>query len=130
MARMGEEIPRCQQTHVPLTCMTLSLVEMPKVSKDSSPHSYTPHHKKVYQALCYMLIFALFGKEYDVRMDQDASHGRSDITAHPFSPQRLLALVFEIKSVARHLKWNGKRSLKTAKHREGFGTCPRPRMHF
>jgi hypothetical protein len=49
--------------------MTLSLVEMPKVSKDSS---------------------------------------------HPFSPQRKLALVFEIKSVARHLKRNGKRSLKMA----------------
>jgi len=30
----------------------------------------------------------------------------------------LLALVFEIKSVARHLKRNGKRSLKTAKHIE------------
>ena len=79
----------------------------------------TPHHKeKVYQALCYMLIFALFGKEYDVRMEQDAGHGRSDITAHPFSPQRLLALIFEIKSVARHLTRNGKRSLKTAKRIE------------
>jgi len=76
----------------------------------------TPHHKeKVYQALCYMLIFALFGQEYDVRMEQDAGHGRSDITAHPFSPQHLLALIFEIKSVARHLTRNGKRSLKTAK---------------
>jgi len=51
-------------------------------------------------------------------MEQDAGHGRSDITVHPFSPQRLLALVFEIKSVARHLKRNGKRSLKTAKHIE------------
>ncbi len=74
----------------------------------------TPHHKeKVYQAMCYMLFYALFGKEYDVRMEQDAGHGRSDIMAHPFSPQRLLALIFEIKSVARHLKRNGKRSLKT-----------------
>ncbi|KAM6493857.1 putative AAA-ATPase domain containing protein [Amanita muscaria] len=74
-----------------------------------------PHHKeKVYQAMCYMLIYALFGKEYDVRMEQDAGHGRSDITAHPFSAQRFLALIFEIKSVARHLKRNGKRSLKTA----------------
>jgi hypothetical protein len=35
----------------------------------------TPHHKeKVYQALCYMLIYNLFGKEYDVRMEQDAGH--------------------------------------------------------
>jgi hypothetical protein len=73
-----------------------------------------PHHKeKVYQALCYMLIYALFGKEYDVGMEQDTSHGR-DITAHPLSAQRLLALIFEIKSVARQLKRNGKRSLKTA----------------
>ena len=79
----------------------------------------TPHHKeKVYQALCYMLIFALFGKEYDVRMEQDAGHARSDIMANPFSPQRPLALIFEIKSVARHLKRSGKRSLKTAKRIE------------
>ena len=40
-----------------------------------------------------MLIFALFGKEYDV-------------------------IIFEIKSVARHLKRNGKRSLKTAERME------------
>ena len=74
----------------------------------------TPHHKeKVYQAMCYMLFYALLGQEYDVRMEQDAGHGRSDITAHPFSPQGLLALIFEIKSVARHLRRNGKRSLKT-----------------
>jgi hypothetical protein len=79
----------------------------------------TPHHKeKVYQALCYMLIFALFGKEYDVRMEQDAGHGRSDITAHPLSPQCQQTFIFEIKSVARHLKRNGKRSLKTAKRIE------------
>ncbi|KAF8809619.1 DUF1703-domain-containing protein [Phlegmacium glaucopus] len=75
----------------------------------------TPHHKeKVYQALCYMLIFALFGKEYDVRMEQDSGHGRSDITAHPFSQQRFLAFIFEIKAVASHLTRNGKQSLKTA----------------
>jgi hypothetical protein len=75
----------------------------------------TPHHKeKVYQALCYMLIFALLGKEYDVRMEQDAGHARSDITVNPFGPQRVLALIFEIKAVARHLTSNGKRSLKTA----------------
>jgi hypothetical protein len=79
----------------------------------------TPHHKeKVYQGMCYMLIFTLFGKEYDVRMEQDAGHRRSDITAHPFSPQRLLALVFEIKSVARYVKRNGKRSLKTSQRME------------
>ena len=47
-------------------------------------------------------------------MEQDG-HGRSDITAHPLSAQRLLALIFEITSVGRHLKRNGKRSLKTAK---------------
>ena len=67
--------------------------------------------------MCCMLIFALLGKEYDVRMEQDAGHGQSDITAHPFSPQRLLALVFEIKSVAR-VKRNGKRSSKTSQHME------------
>lgn len=78
-----------------------------------------PHHnEKVYQALCYMLIYALFGKEYGVRMEQDAGHGRSDITAHPFSAQRLLALISEIQPVARHLKRNGKRSLKTAEQME------------
>src|SRR6202042_1034756 len=64
-----------------------------------------------------MLIFALFGKEYDVRMEQDAGHG-SDITAHPLSPQCQQMFIFEIKSVARHLKRNGKRSLKTAKRIE------------
>lgn len=73
----------------------------------------TPHQKeKGYQAMCYMLIYALFGKEYDVRMEQDAGHGRADITAHPFSSQRLLAFIFEIKSVARHSIRNGKRTLK------------------
>lgn len=74
-----------------------------------------PHHKeKVYQALCYMLIFALFGKEYDVRMEQDAGHGRSDITAHPLRQSRDLSLIFEIKAVARRCAKGGKRSLKTA----------------
>ncbi|KAF8635624.1 hypothetical protein AX15_000263 [Amanita polypyramis BW_CC] len=61
----------------------------------------------------YILFYALFCKEYDARMKQDAGHGRSAITVHPFSPQRLLGLIFEIKSVARHLKRNGKQSLKT-----------------
>jgi hypothetical protein len=75
----------------------------------------TPHHKeKVYQALCYMLIFALSGKEYDVRMEQDDGHGQSDITAHPLSQRRDLSLIFEIKAVARHWTKSGKRSLKTA----------------
>ena len=73
----------------------------------------TPHHKeKVYQALCYMLIFTLFGQEYDVRMEQDVGHGRSDIMAFPFGPQGLLAFIFEIKSVPPHLTRNGKRSPK------------------
>ena len=77
----------------------------------------TPHHKEeVHQALCYMLIFMLFGKEYDVRMEQDAGHGRSDITAHPSSPHRFLALIFEIKAVASHSTRNGKQSPKTAGH--------------
>ncbi|KIM76603.1 hypothetical protein PILCRDRAFT_91525 [Piloderma croceum F 1598] len=77
-----------------------------------------PHKEKVYQALCYRLIFVLFGKEYDVRMEQDAGHGQSDITSHPFSSQHSLALIFEIKSAARHLMRNGKRRLKTANHIE------------
>ena len=75
----------------------------------------TPHHKeKVYQALRYMLIFALFRKEYDLRMEQDDGHERSDITAHPLSQRRDLSLIFEIKAVARHWTKIGKRSLKTA----------------
>jgi len=79
-----------------------------------------PHHKeKVYQALFYMLIFALFGKEYDVRMEQDDGHGRSDITAHPLSQSCDLSLIFEIKAVARHCTKSGKRSLKTAGRLEG-----------
>ena len=79
----------------------------------------TPHHKeKVYQALCYMLIFSLLGKEYDVRMEQDAGHGRSDITAHPFSPRCDLSLIFEIKAVARHCMKSGKRHLKAAERLE------------
>ncbi|KAF8689338.1 hypothetical protein AX14_003358 [Amanita brunnescens Koide BX004] len=64
--------------------------------------------------MCFMLIFVLLGREYDVRMEQDAGHGRSDITAHPFTAQRSLAFIFEIKSVGHYLKRNGKRSLKTA----------------
>ena len=78
-----------------------------------------PHHKeKVYQGLCFMLIFSLFGKQYDVRMEEDAGHGRSDITAHPLSPQCDLSLIFEIKAVARHYTKGGKRGLKAAKRLE------------
>jgi hypothetical protein len=51
-------------------------------------------------------------------MEQDAGHGRYDITAHPLSSQGLLALIFEIKSVARHFNNNGKRSLKPADRME------------
>ena len=81
--------------------------------------SCTPHHKeKVYQALCYMLIFALSDKKYGVRMEQDAGHGRSDITAHPFSQRHDLSLIFEIKAVARHWTKSRKQSLKTADHLE------------
>ena len=82
-------------------------------------HYCTPHHKEeVYQALCYMLTFALFGKECDVKMEQDAGHGRSDITcitAHPLGQRRALSLIFEIKAVARHWTKSGKRSLRTAR---------------
>jgi hypothetical protein len=102
--------------------MKQSLVEMPKVSKDSlmqgkgkNKHITQCLVNQGYQALCYMLISALFGKEYDVRMEQDAGHGRSDIMAHPLSSQRSLALIFEIKP---HLNKNGRRSLKTAKRIE------------
>ena len=37
---------------------------------------------------------------------------------HPFSPQRLLTHIFERKSVARHVKRNGKRLLKAAERIE------------
>ena len=127
MALMGEEIPRCQRSHTPLAYDIIIGGNAEGFQRQVTAFSgisnlalyCTPHHKeKVSQALCYMLIFALFGKEYDVRIEQDAGHGRSDITAHPFSPQRWQALIFEIKSVARHLKRNGKRSLKTAERME------------
>jgi len=73
-----------------------------------------PHHReKVYEALCFMLIFALFGEDYNVRMEQDGGHGRSDITAHPFARRSSPALLFEIKSVSGHFRRNGRRSVKT-----------------
>jgi hypothetical protein len=79
-----------------------------------------PHHQeKAYQALIFMLIFALFGDEYDIRMEQDSGFGRSDIIAHPVNPQRSLAFIIELKSVAPYWKdKKGKRSLKTPKRRE------------
>jgi len=76
---------------------------------------FTPHHREeVYQALCYMLIFSLFGNAYDVRMEHDAGFGRSDITAHPLGPHSILSVIFEIKAVATHIKRKGKRTLKSA----------------
>jgi hypothetical protein len=74
--------------------------------------------EKVYEGICFMLIFALFGNEYNLTMEQDAGHGRSDITAHPRSPHCPLALIFEIKSVSRHVRNKGKRSEKKNKHME------------
>jgi hypothetical protein len=64
MARMGEEIPRCQQSHIhpSLACITLSLVEMPKVSQDSSPHSYnsTLHSASQGEGLPGAVLYAYF----------------------------------------------------------------------
>jgi hypothetical protein len=79
-----------------------------------------PHHKeKVYQALIFMLLFALFGSEYDVRMEQDAGFGRSDIIVRPISPQLSLAFIIELKAVASYWKdRKGKRLLKTINRRE------------
>jgi len=77
-----------------------------------------PQHKeKVYQALSFMLIYLLFDtadRRYDVKMEQDDSFGRTDITAHPRMPDCLVSLVFKIKRVATHGKICGKRTLKSA----------------
>ena len=77
-----------------------------------------PQHKeKVYQALCFALFFALFDtsdRRYEVKMEQDHGHGRTDITAHPRIPGCVLSLVFEIKRVATHSSSGGKkRKLKS-----------------
>ena len=79
-----------------------------------------PHHKeKVYQALIFMLIFAIFGDEYNIKMEQDFGSGRSDIIAHPVNPQSSLAFIVELKSLAPYWKdKKGKRSLKTRQRRE------------
>ena len=79
-----------------------------------------PHQKeKVYQALIFMLFFVLFGNEYNVRMEQDSGFGRFDIIVHPVNPQRSLAFIVELKSVAPYWKdKKGKRSLKTRQRRE------------
>lgn len=72
------------------------------------------HQEKVYQALSFMLIYSLFADgRYDVRMEQDDGHGRSDITAHPRTQGCPLSLVFEIKKVSAHWKKGGKRGLKS-----------------
>jgi hypothetical protein len=76
-----------------------------------------PQHKeKVYQALSFMLIYSLFDtvdRRYDVRMEQDHGFGRTDITAHPRTPDCLVSLVFEIKRVPTHSMIRGKRTLKS-----------------
>ena len=81
-----------------------------------------PHQKeKVYQALIFMLFFVLFGDEYNIRMKQDFGFvsGQSDIIAHPANPQRSLAFIIKLKSVAPYWKdKKGKRSLKTRQRRE------------
>jgi len=79
-----------------------------------------PHQKeKDYQALIFMLIFALFGDEYNIRMEQDVGLGQSDIIAHPVNPQRSLAFIIELKSFAPYWKdKKGRRSLKTPERRE------------
>ena len=95
--------------------LRLSRCSSPPLYKSTFP--YFAHHitQKVYrQALCYMLIFMLPGKEYDIRIEQNAGHGPSDILVHPLSPQHSHAFVFEIKSVSPNLKRNGNRSPKTA----------------
>ena len=72
-----------------------------------------PQHKeKVYQALCFVLFFALFDTSdcrYEVKMEQDRGHGRTGITAHPRTPGCELSLVFEIKRVATHTLSRGKK---------------------
>jgi hypothetical protein len=79
---------------------------------------YVPQHQeKVYQALSFMLIYALFDTAdhcYDVKMEQDHGLGRCDITTHPQTTDRLVSFVFEIKRVLIHSKNNGKRTLNTA----------------
>ena len=68
----------------------------------------------VYQVMDNTLIFVLFNKQYDVRMEKDAGYGRSDIIAHPLHSLNSLAYIFEIKTVSSHSRRNGKQSLKTA----------------
>ena len=78
-----------------------------------------PRHKeKVYQALCFALFFGLFDasdRRYEVKMEQEDGHGRSDITAHPKIPGCVLSFVFEIKRVDTHNPKHGtkKRTLKS-----------------
>jgi hypothetical protein len=75
---------------------------------------YSPRHKeKVYQALCFLLIFALSDHRYEIKTEQDSGCGRTVITAHSQTPGCMLSLVFEIKKVATHGMIDGKRTLKS-----------------
>jgi hypothetical protein len=79
-------------------------------------HFCVPNLKeKVYQALCFVLFYSLFDavdRRYDVKMEQDNGHGRSDITAHPRTAACTLSLIFEIKRVHAYSTKNGKRQRK------------------
>ena len=72
------------------------------------------HKEKVYQALCFMLIFLLFNDGYKVKMEEEEDGlGRSDITAHPQSLPFLISLIFEIKAVSTHRKRGKQRIVKS-----------------
>ncbi|KAF5383030.1 hypothetical protein D9615_004908 [Tricholomella constricta] len=74
------------------------------------------HREKVYQALGFMLIFNLSKSHYTIKMEQDNGYGRSNITAHPQTPDSVLSFIFEMKAVAPHHKLKGKRQLKSLEH--------------
>jgi hypothetical protein len=102
---MDGDAPKFQVTFTAFLQEHLSLFCVPR------------HREKVYQALCFILIFSLFDTadhRYKVKMEQDHGHGRTDITAHPRTPGCMLSFVFEIKRVATHSMIRGKRTLKSA----------------
>jgi hypothetical protein len=90
---------------------------MPKDFKYSLSLFFMPQHReKVYQALCFLLIFLLFEDShygYQVMIEQECGHGRSDITVYPRSKKDEKSLIFEIKAVS---KWRNrtKKILKSA----------------
>ena len=70
-----------------------------------------------YRALSFMLIFSLLdttNHRYEVKMERNHGYGRTNITAHPQTPDCLLSLVFEIKQVATHSMIRAKPALKSA----------------